>query len=103
MRPLRLAPKGEHPPEEPNGVCVTFTVHRVAFQVLFTFYRGRFDAALRHDVASQLTPLWPLGGTTRAWPCGGFDLEGLEDVAERFADGEPVSSEGATSADATTE
>jgi hypothetical protein len=82
LRPLGLAAKGEHPPDQPNGVCVTFTVHRVAFQVLFTVYRGRYDAALRHHVASQLTPLWPLDGTSRSWPPGGFDLEALEDVAE---------------------
>jgi hypothetical protein len=90
LPPLRLAAKGQQPPEDPNGVCVTFTVHRVAFQVLLTFHGGRFDAALRHDVASQLTPLWPPDGTTRAWPSGGFNLEALEDVAERFADGDPI-------------
>lgn len=103
LRPLRLPVKGERPPDEPNGLCVTFTVHRVAFQVVFTFYRGRFDAKLAYDVESMLTPLWPPDVTTKAWPDGGFDLEALEDLAERFAGGGSTTAEHATRAEAAPE
>ena len=85
LRPLRLAAKGQPTPEDPNGLCVTFTLHRIAFQVVFAFYRGQFDVPLRYDCASMLTPLWPPDGGLKDWPCGGFDEEALQDVAERFA------------------
>ncbi|MFF3855192.1 hypothetical protein [Micromonospora sp. NPDC002575] len=85
-RPLRLQPRGERIPDEPNGLCVTFTVFRVAFQVVFSFWRGIYDTTLNYDVGEQLTQLWPMDGAAHLWPVGGFDFEAIEDVAERFPD-----------------
>jgi hypothetical protein len=87
-RPLRLAPRGGVPPDEPNGLCVTFTAFRVAFQVVITFYRGVYNPTLLTDVGELLTPLWPSdAGAVRSWPAGGFDAEAVEGLAERIADG----------------
>lgn len=73
-------------PDEPNGLCKLYGV-RVAFQVVFTSWRGTYESTLNFDVGKQLTQLWPADGNSTLWPIGGFDFETVEDVAEGFPDG----------------
>ncbi|MEW2477313.1 hypothetical protein AB0875_26330 [Micromonospora gifhornensis] len=93
-QPLRLKPRVGPAPKEPNGLSVTFTAFRVAFQVVFTFWRGTYDVALNYDVGDSLTPLWPIDGQPRLFPSGAFDFEAILDVAERFIDKETDAANG---------
>lgn len=86
LRPLWLVPRGGLRPEDPNGVCVTFTAFRVVFQVVITFYRGQYDLTLTRDVGQLLTALWPSDGAAHPWPAGGFDADAVADLEERIAD-----------------
>lgn len=86
MRPLRLVPRGGVRPDEPNGLCVTFTAHRVVFQVVVTFYRELYELTLMGNLEELLVPLWPVVGGDQRWAPGGIDAGGLDDLIERIDD-----------------
>lgn len=88
LRPLTLAARDKTKPNEPNGLCVTFTAYLVIFQVVILFEDGIFDFEVRQDFQELLTPLWPITEAVQSWPIGGFDDSAAQDLAEWLLHGQ---------------
>jgi hypothetical protein len=85
-----VTPEGEHKPGFLTGICVTFTIVRVAFQVLIPFVKGSLGRL--EDFNDSVIQIWPPIGKRVDWPPRfHFDGESFEALATRIYDGhQPV-------------
>lgn len=67
------------------GLCVTFSVVKVAFQVLIPFHEG--DLAPLEDFHGSVVPIWPPANPLLDWPPPyRFDATSIQALAARIND-----------------
>jgi hypothetical protein len=82
-RPIYMP--GEDPKHELLGLCVTFSVVKVAFQVFIPFFDG--DLAPLEDFHGSVLQIWPPTGPRLDWPPPfRFDQTSIQALAVRIND-----------------
>ncbi|MGW0885063.1 hypothetical protein [Streptomyces sp. NPDC002671] len=83
-RPIYMPP-GKDQKQELLGLCVTFSVVKVAFQVLIPFFDG--DLAPLEDFRSSVLQIWPSTSPLLDWPPPfRFDHSSIQALAARIND-----------------